>query len=109
LFIPIATFDSLELNSAIGEVMQSYNGVAKWAKPESPPFTIVFAAMKPLIRKEPKGTVLIISPFNLPVWLTISPLVRISTVKLPPNSQQLMSICAGRRNCCGQYGSTKTL
>jgi len=85
-FISIAAFDSLELHSAISEVMQSYNGVAKWAKPESPPFSITFAAMKPLIRKEPKGTVIIICPFNLPVWLTISPLVRTSTVTLLPNS-----------------------
>ena len=31
--------------------------------------------MRPLIRKEPKGVVLIISPFNFPVILTLGPLV----------------------------------
>ncbi|KAF9047744.1 Aldehyde/histidinol dehydrogenase [Panaeolus papilionaceus] len=30
--------------------------------------------MEPQIRKEPKGTVLIIAPFNYPVWLLLSPL-----------------------------------
>jgi hypothetical protein len=51
--------------------MQSYNGVAKWAKTESAPFSMNFAAMKPVIRKEPKGTVLIISPFNFPILLSL--------------------------------------
>ena len=59
----------------MGEIMQSYNGVDKWAKPESPPFSVTFAAMKPVIRKEPKGTVLIICPFNFPVWLSLPPVV----------------------------------
>ena len=31
--------------------------------------------MRPLIRKEPKGVVLIISPFNYPVFLSLGPLV----------------------------------
>jgi hypothetical protein len=58
--------------------MQSYNGVAKWAKTESAPFSMNFAAMKPVIRKEPKGTVLIISPFNFPIWLSLPLAVRAS-------------------------------
>ena len=29
--------------------------------------------MNPVIRKEPKGTVLIISPFNFPMWLSLAP------------------------------------
>ena len=31
--------------------------------------------MRPMIRKEPKGVVLIISPFNYPIFLTLGPLV----------------------------------
>lgn len=31
--------------------------------------------MRPVIYKEPKGTVLVLSPFNYPVWLTLGPLV----------------------------------
>ena len=32
--------------------------------------------MRPVVYKEAKGVVLIISPFNYPVWLTLTPLVR---------------------------------
>jgi acyl-CoA reductase-like NAD-dependent aldehyde dehydrogenase len=32
--------------------------------------------MNPYIRREPKGVVLIIVPFNFPLFLTVSPLVR---------------------------------
>jgi aldehyde dehydrogenase (NAD+)/aldehyde dehydrogenase (NAD(P)+) len=70
-------FDSTEINATLSEIMQAYNGVAKWSKTESAPFSVNFAAMKPMIRKEPKGTVLIITPFNFPLWLSLPPVVRI--------------------------------
>lgn len=67
----------LELVPTIGEIVDQLNGVDKWSKPTKPPFSLTFAAMRPLIRHEPKGTVLIISPFNYPIWLSIPPLVSI--------------------------------
>jgi aldehyde dehydrogenase (NAD+) len=67
----------MEIGAVLDEIMQAYNGAAKWAKTESAPFSINFAAMKPVIRKEPKGTVLIISPFNFPLYLSLLPVVRI--------------------------------
>ncbi|EGO03972.1 hypothetical protein SERLA73DRAFT_175681 [Serpula lacrymans var. lacrymans S7.3] len=65
----------LELNAVLGDTKVVYDRVDKWAKPERPPFSLNFAAMRPVIRKEPKGVVLIISPFNYPIFLTIGPLV----------------------------------
>ena len=41
-------------------------GVDKWARDEKPAFSVNLFAMRPRVRKEPKGTVLIISPFNYP-------------------------------------------
>jgi aldehyde dehydrogenase (NAD+) len=67
---------SLEIIPTIGEVMTQLKGVDSWSKPSKPPFSINFAAMRPLIRKEAKGTILVISPFNYPMWLTLGPLVR---------------------------------
>lgn len=52
-----------------------YYGVDKWSKTEKAEFAIDFFAMKPVIRKEAKGTVLIISPFNFPLWLSLPPVV----------------------------------
>ncbi|KAF5357137.1 hypothetical protein D9756_006811 [Leucocoprinus leucothites] len=64
----------LEIGSSIMEARTAWAGVDKWAKPEKPPFSINATPMRPVIYKEPKGVVLIISPFNYPMWLCISPL-----------------------------------
>lgn len=66
---------SLEIVPAISEVLIQLKNVEKWSKPTRPPFSINFFAMRPLIRKEPKGVVLIISPFNYPLFLALTPLV----------------------------------
>lgn len=41
----------LEINPLIKEVIEVHKSVEKWAKPESAPFSLNFAAMKPVIRK----------------------------------------------------------
>lgn len=66
---------SLEIGPSISEAKYAYDKVESWARPEKPAFSINFSFMRPVVYKEPKGTVLIISPFNYPLWLTISPLV----------------------------------
>ncbi|KAJ7940200.1 NAD-aldehyde dehydrogenase [Mycena leptocephala] len=64
----------LEINSSITEIMDAYNNVETWAKPEKPPISVNWMFMHPITYKVPKGVVLIISPFNYPLWLCISPL-----------------------------------
>ncbi|KAI0301623.1 NAD-aldehyde dehydrogenase [Multifurca ochricompacta] len=64
----------LEIGGTLAETMGAYNNVAKWSKPERAPWSFNWFTMKPTIRKEPKGVVLIISPFNYPMWLLLSPL-----------------------------------
>jgi len=61
----------LDINPTIGDVKHAWANVEKWAKPEKPPFSMTFSAMRPVIYKEAKGVVLIISPFNYPVWLSL--------------------------------------
>ncbi|KAH9478226.1 Aldehyde dehydrogenase family 3 member A2 [Psilocybe cubensis] len=63
----------MDIIPTISEAVTQLKNVDKWTKPTRPPFSFNFFAMRPLIRKEPKGTVLIISPFNYPVWLTLAP------------------------------------
>ncbi|CEL57774.1 hypothetical protein RSOLAG1IB_02518 [Rhizoctonia solani AG-1 IB] len=65
----------LEINPLIKESIDVYKSVEKWARPDKAPFSLNFAAMKPVVRKEPKGVALIISPFNYPVWLALSPVI----------------------------------
>ncbi|KAI0634451.1 aldehyde dehydrogenase [Trametes polyzona] len=57
------------------EVRMAYENVEKWAGAQKPAFDLHFFAMRPRMRAEPKGAVLVISPFNFPVFLTLSPLV----------------------------------
>ncbi|KAI9465741.1 NAD-aldehyde dehydrogenase [Lactarius psammicola] len=65
----------LEIGGTLTEAVDTYHNVAKWSKPERAPWSLNWFATKPTIRKEPKGVVLIISPFNYPIWLLLRPLV----------------------------------
>ena len=67
---------SLEVSSTLSEAVHAYHNVTKWSKPESAPWSLDYFLMKPTIRKESKGVVLIISPFNYPMLLLLGPLVR---------------------------------
>lgn len=87
----MATFTSLEINPTINEAKRAYANVSKWAKPESPAFTVNTFPFKPKIRKEAKGTVLIISPFNYPLWLSLVPLVCIPQLSIPCHYQLIFS------------------
>ena len=69
----------------------AYDEVGKWSKPERAAWSMNWFAMKPTLRKEPKGVVLIISPFNYPVWLSIGPLVRL-LLGTAPFSAALMAL-----------------
>ncbi|KAG7090418.1 hypothetical protein E1B28_009537 [Marasmius oreades] len=60
-----------EISASLTEIKDTYSHIDKWVKSEKPPFSLNWSAMKPVIYKEPKGVVLIISPFNYPVYLTI--------------------------------------
>ena len=66
-----SSLDSLEIHPTIGDIKDAYNNVEKWSKPEKAPFSLNFAAMRPVVFKEAKGAVLIISPFNYPLWLSL--------------------------------------
>ncbi|KAI0084065.1 Aldehyde/histidinol dehydrogenase [Irpex rosettiformis] len=69
---PSLEADFLEINPAISEAKDAYDNVEKWSKTEKARWDMTWSVMKPQIRKEPKGVVLIITPFNFPVHLTIT-------------------------------------
>jgi hypothetical protein len=62
---------------SLTEVKRAYSKVEKWSKPEAAPLQLNYVLSKPTVRKEPKGVVVIIVPYNYPLWLTFSPLVSI--------------------------------
>jgi len=50
----------------------AYSKLDSWIKPEKGPFDSRFFLFSPKIVKQPKGVALIISPFNYPVFCSIS-------------------------------------
>ena len=60
----------------LAEVHMGYHNVDKWVKPERTAFSVNWTPMSPKFCPEPKGVILIISPFNFPAFLLLSPLVR---------------------------------
>ena len=76
-----------DLNIVKADVKHVLSHIDKWAKPESPGFSLVWAATRPKIYKEPKGVVLIVrvgrldrltvqvGPFNYPINLLLVPLI----------------------------------
>ncbi|KAJ6502092.1 NAD-aldehyde dehydrogenase [Mycena sanguinolenta] len=64
----------LEIGASLSEILDAYKNVESWVKPEKPALSLTWMFMRPTVLKEPKGVVLIISPFNYPLWLCVSPM-----------------------------------
>ncbi|KAI0749987.1 aldehyde dehydrogenase [Daedaleopsis nitida] len=56
------------------EVRIAYDNVEKWTKPVNVEFNLSWFAMGPKMKAEPKGVVLIVPAFNLPLFLSMIPL-----------------------------------
>lgn len=94
------TFIRVEIDPTIAEVVEAYHSVKKWAATEKAAFSATWFAMNPAVRKEPKGVVLIIAPFNYPVLLLLGPMasaiaagcaVLVKPSELTPASSALMA------------------
>ncbi len=73
-----SVFETLlsEIKWVENDIIFVSKNLEKWAKDETPEdIPLMNHLMRPRIRKEPLGCVLIIGPFNFPINLTLSPLV----------------------------------
>ncbi|KAG2137879.1 aldehyde dehydrogenase [Suillus bovinus] len=66
---------SNELGNVIDRAVKSAQRLPEWAKPEHPEVADRQKPWNPTIYKAPKGTVLIISPWNFPMMLSFQPLI----------------------------------
>lgn len=64
-----------DIGIIISETVNAYNHVQAWAKDIKPPTLLTYQTMNLRIKPSPKGAVLIISPFNYPIFLTLLPVV----------------------------------
>ena len=64
-----------DVGAVIGEAVQAKKKLAAWTRPEKRSTPLVQQPARARIVREPLGVVLIISPWNYPVQLLLSPLV----------------------------------
>ncbi|OJD12877.1 hypothetical protein AJ78_06592 [Emergomyces pasteurianus Ep9510] len=65
-----------EIAMTENDIVFAQKNVAKWAKDEkAQDVNLTFSLMKPKIRKDPLGCVLVIGAFNVPFTLTLGPLI----------------------------------
>ena len=69
-----AEVDLAELYPLAAEIKCAIRGLERWARPARAPSPLAFAGSRSWVRFEPKGVVLIISPWNYPLYLTLGPL-----------------------------------
>lgn len=67
--------DLAEIMPVISEINHTIRKLKKWMKPKKVSSTMTMFGTKARIYYEPKGVVLIISPWNYPINLTLGPLV----------------------------------
>jgi aldehyde dehydrogenase (NAD+) len=67
--------DLAELYPLFSELKQAIRHLDRWMGPVRVPTPLSFTGSRAWIRHEPKGVVLVISPWNYPLYLTLGPLV----------------------------------
>jgi aldehyde dehydrogenase (NAD+) len=68
-------FEVTELQPVLGEIGHAIRHLRSWMRPRRASGTPLLAGTRSRVRFEPRGRVLILSPWNYPVQLTFSPLV----------------------------------
>jgi len=72
---PAAEVDLSEIYPVLGEARHARRHLREWMEPQYVPAPIALLGSRSRILHEPKGVVLIVSPWNFPVNLTLGPLV----------------------------------
>ena len=85
----------LEIFPCIDGIRHSVKKLSKWMQPERRAVSILFATGSNRLVPQPKGVVGIVSPWNYPLFLTVSPLISVlaagnrAMIKMASNSQNL--------------------
>ena len=66
---------SIDLAGTYIDICVAYDNVEKWTREQPVDFNLSFFPMRPTMKAEPKGVILIIAAFNVPLFLTLGPLV----------------------------------
>lgn len=72
---PTIEVDMVEIFFVLSEIRHAIRHIRRWMAPQRVPTPLTLFGGRSYIQYEPKGVVLIISPWNYPVNLTLGPLV----------------------------------
>ena len=72
---PAAEVDLSEIYPALGEARHAIRHLRRWLRPQRVPTPLALLGSRSRVIYEPKGVVLIISPWNFPWNLTVGPLI----------------------------------
>ena len=90
----------LELFGCIDGIRYTRRKLRAWMKPQRRHISVLFASGSNRVIPQPKGVVGIVSPWNYPLFLTVSPLTSIlaagnrAMIKMAANSQHLCRLLA---------------
>ena len=92
----------LEIFPVIDGLRDTLRKTRKWMKPQRRHVSVVFATGSNRVIPQPKGVIGIVSPWNYPLFLTLSPLVSVlaagnrAMIKMASNSQNLCRLLADK-------------
>jgi coniferyl-aldehyde dehydrogenase len=85
----------LELFTCVDGIRHTLKKLPRWMRPQRRPISMLFATGRGRVLPQPKGVVGIVSPWNYPLFLTVSPLTSVlaagnrAMIKMATNSQNL--------------------
>ena len=92
----------LELFTSVDGIRHVRRKLRKWMRPQPRSVSVLFASGSNRVVPQPKGVVGIVSPWNYPLFLTVSPLTSIlaagnrAMIKMATNSQHLCRLLQQR-------------
>ncbi len=92
----------LEIFPVVDGIRHTVKKLRKWMKPQRRQVSVLFATGSNRVIPQPKGVVGIVSPWNYPLFLTLSPLVSVlaagnrAMIKMASNSQNLCRLLADK-------------
>src|SRR5499426_98706 len=92
----------LELFSCVDGIRHTRKKLRKWMRPQRRHVSVLFATGRNRVIPQPKGVVGVVSPWNYPLFLTISPLTSVLAagnrcmIKMAANSRTLCRLLAER-------------
>lgn len=86
----------LELLTCVEGIRHTLKKLSRWARPQRRSVSLLFATGRSRVVPQPKGVVGIVSPWNYPLFLTVSPL----TSALAAGNRAMIKMASASQNLC---------